>query len=167
MGRPEGKLSYPETITEPKREKKHLFFPGRDSASEKPKMLRLLKPLSSLFLFIKVFSFSCSLGTYMCLNLVTDSELQFSDDPVFSGEVWQFICFRAIWYIQHSFWCCCWLVAESCLTFCDPMDCRPPCCSVHGICQARILEQVATSFSRGSSGPRDQACLSRIGRWIL
>ena len=37
--------------------------------------------------------------------------------------------------------------------FCDPMDCRPPGSSVHGISQARILEWVAISFSRGSSGP--------------
>ena len=32
--------------------------------------------------------------------------------------------------------------AESCSTLCDPMDCRPPGSSVHGISQARILEWV-------------------------
>ena len=32
------------------------------------------------------------------------------------------------------------LVAQSCPTFCDPMDCSPPGSSVHGILQARILE---------------------------
>ena len=48
------------------------------------------------------------------------------------------------------------LVAQSCLTFCDPMDCGPPGSSVHGILQVRILEWVAISFSRGSSWPRDQ-----------
>ena len=31
-------------------------------------------------------------------------------------------------------------VTESCLTFCDPMDCSLPGSSVHGILQARILE---------------------------
>ena len=36
------------------------------------------------------------------------------------------------------------------------MDCSPPGSSVHGISQARILEWVAISFSRGSSQPRDQ-----------
>ena len=36
-------------------------------------------------------------------------------------------------------------------TFCDPVDCSPPGSSVHGISQARILEWVAISFSRGSS----------------
>ena len=42
-------------------------------------------------------------------------------------------------------------VAQSCPTLCDPMD-----VIVHGILQARILNWVATSFSRGSSQPRDQ-----------
>ena len=51
--------------------------------------------------------------------------------------------------------CMCVLVAQSCLTLCDPMDCSPPDFSVHGILQARILEWVAIPFSRGSSGPRD------------
>ena len=36
------------------------------------------------------------------------------------------------------------------------MDCSPPGSSVHGILQARILEWVAISFSRGASQPRDQ-----------
>ena len=45
-------------------------------------------------------------------------------------------------------------VVQSCLTLCDRMDYRLPGSSVHGIFQARILEQVAISFSRGSSQPR-------------
>ena len=43
------------------------------------------------------------------------------------------------------------LVTQSCLTLYDPMDCSPPGSSVHRILQARILEWVAISFSRGSS----------------
>ena len=42
-------------------------------------------------------------------------------------------------------------VARSHPTFCDPKDCSPPGSSVHGILQARILEWVAISYSRGSS----------------
>ena len=42
-------------------------------------------------------------------------------------------------------------VAQSCLTLCDPMDYSLPGSSIHGIFQARVLEWVATSFSRGSS----------------
>ena len=40
--------------------------------------------------------------------------------------------------------------AQSCLTFCNPMD-----YTVHAILQARILEWVAIPFSRGSSQPKD------------
>ena len=39
--------------------------------------------------------------------------------------------------------------------FSDPMDCSLPGSSVHGTLQARVLEWVAISFSRGSSRPRD------------
>ena len=45
------------------------------------------------------------------------------------------------------------LVAQSCLTICDAMDCRPPGSSVHGTLQAGILEWVAMPFSRGSFNP--------------
>ena len=38
------------------------------------------------------------------------------------------------------------LVAQSCLTLCNPMDCSPTGSSVHGILQARILEWTATPF---------------------
>ena len=40
------------------------------------------------------------------------------------------------------------------------MDCSPPGSSVLGISQARILEQVSISFSRGSSRPRDRTHVS-------
>ena len=53
-------------------------------------------------------------------------------------------------------------VAQLCPTLCDPMDYNPQGSSVHGISQARILEWVAISSSRGSSWPRDQARVSCI-----
>ena len=43
------------------------------------------------------------------------------------------------------------LVAQSCPTLCNPMDCSPPGSSVCGILQARIQEWVAIPFSRESS----------------
>ena len=46
------------------------------------------------------------------------------------------------------------------LWLCNAMDCSPPGSSVRGILQARILEWVAISFSRGSSRPRDQTHVS-------
>ena len=59
-------------------------------------------------------------------------------------------------------------VTQLCPTLCDPVDSSPPGSSVHGILQARILEWVAISFSRGSSQPRDQTQVSRIaGRCFI
>ena len=67
--------------------------------------------------------------------------------------------------MSESRWC--WLkgvfsmcansVTQLCLTLCSP-----PGFSVHGIFQARTLEQLAISFSRGSSRPRDQTCVSWV-----
>ena len=48
---------------------------------------------------------------------------------------------------------------RSCLTLYNSMDCSPPGSSVRGILQARILEWVAISFSRGSSRPRQVGSL--------
>ena len=59
---------------------------------------------------------------------------------------------------------CC---VPSCLTLWEPMDCSSPSSSVCGILQVRILEWVAISFFRGSSWPRDQTCISCIGRRFL
>ena len=47
------------------------------------------------------------------------------------------------------------LVTESCPTLCDPMDCPHQALLSMGFLQARVLEWVAVSFSRGSSLPRD------------
>ena len=59
------------------------------------------------------------------------------------------------------------LAAQLCLTLCDPVDCSPQGSSVHGIFQARILEWLAISYSRGSFPSRDQTHVSCIGREIL
>ena len=61
----------------------------------------------------------------------------------------------------------CICVLSSCTTLCNPMGCSPPVSSVHGIFQARILEQVAISFSRDSSQPRERTRISCTGRQIL
>ena len=55
----------------------------------------------------------------------------------------------------HLHWFLCVVVAQLCPTLCDPMDCNLSGFSVHGIFQARILEWVDISFSRGFSQPRD------------
>ena len=53
-------------------------------------------------------------------------------------------------------------VAQSSPTLCDPMDCSLPGASVQGIFQARVLEWVPISFSRGSSWLRDWTLVSCI-----
>ena len=59
------------------------------------------------------------------------------------------------------------LVVQSIPTLCDLMDCSLPGSSIHRILQARILEWVAISFSRGSSWPRDRTRVSCIaGRFF-
>ena len=50
---------------------------------------------------------------------------------------------------------------------CDPVDCSSPHSSVYGILQARILQWIVISFSRGSSQPRDGNQVSCIGRQVL
>ena len=44
----------------------------------------------------------------------------------------------------------------------DPMDCRPPGSSIHGIFQATILEWTAIPSSKGSSPPRDWTLVRKI-----
>ena len=79
---------------------------------------------------------------------------------------------NCVWLVGRCIWELCTIAscffvnlsegAQSCLTRSDPMDCSLPCSSVHEIFQARVLEWVAISFSRGSSQPRDRTRVSRI-----
>ena len=65
---------------------------------------------------------------------------------------------------------CVFSVTELCLTLCGSMDCNLTDSSVHGIPQARILEWVAISFSKGSFWTRDRTHVSYVsytGRWLL
>ena len=63
--------------------------------------------------------------------------------------------------------CCCCLIAKTYPMLSDLMDYSPPGSSVHGISQARILEWVDISFSRGSYWIRNRTCVSCTGRRIL
>ena len=73
--------------------------------------------------------------------------------------------------MQYAIYVCmCAKSLQSYLTLCDPIDCSSPGFSVAGISQARMLEWIAMSSSRGSSGPRDGTHISYIpciGRWVL
>ena len=81
-------------------------------------------------------------------------------------------------YDVHSIWRCQYYMyaaaaaksLQSCPTLSDPIDHSPPGSSVHGTLQARTLEWVAVSSSRGSSQPRDRTHVSYgscIGRQVL
>ena len=66
--------------------------------------------------------------------------------------------------------CIACVCTQSCPIFCNPVDCSPPGSPVRGILQARILEWVAISSSRGSSRTGDQTRVSHvscIGRWVF
>ena len=58
-----------------------------------------------------------------------------------------------------------WMVAKLCLTLETPWTAARQ--ALPGTSQARILEWVAISFSKGSSPPRDRTFISCIGRQVL
>ena len=83
---------------------------------------------------------------WVCWNTISNSHrdffLLFS---LFKIEVWLLSCFSLVWLF----------------------DCSPPGSSVHGILQARILEWIAISFSRGFSQLRDQTLVSHTASRLL
>ena len=90
----------------------------------------------------------------------SERQMKFASHPtaIFSGWVCACVCWGG-----GVAGCVC-VHAQFCLTLWDPMDCRLPDSSVQGIFQARILEWVAISSSRGSSWPRDWTRVSCLGR---
>jgi len=81
-----------------------------------------------ILFFLFKFFFYFFIGVQLLYNVVLLSTTQQSESAVLSG-----------------------LVAKSCPTLATPWTVAHPGSSVHGISQARILEWVAISFSRGSS----------------
>ena len=80
------------------------------------------------------------------------------------SSLFLFLWVTSFWFKSGSLYliggtCVCAKSLWSCLTHCDPMDCRLPGSSLHGILQTRILEWVAVPSSKGSSWPRDQTCV--------
>ena len=78
-------------------------------------------------------------------------------EPVFSPVKWE-QAYKVVVFVYSLSYI--WI-------FLQLLDYSPPGSSVHGICQARILEWVDISSSRESSQPSNPTFLSRIGRWIL
>ena len=113
-------------------------------------------------LYWKIISFSCLIE----LSRTSSTKLK---KAVISGGILASFLMGVIQVSLYDVWWCVCEVAQSCPTLCDPVDYSPPDSSVHGILQARILEWVAISFSRGSSQPRDRTWVSCIAgrRFIL
>ena len=84
----------------------------------------------------------------------------FATHPLPSGNN-AFLLDKGMWLSYLFFMCVCVCVCAQWLS-CNPMDCRPPGSSVHGILQARILEWVAISSSRGFSQHMDRTSVSCI-----
>ena len=55
--------------------------------------------------------------------------------------------------------------SQSWMNLCNPMDCSPSGSSVHGIFQARMLERIAISYSRGPCPPRDRTHPLHLLHW--
>ena len=103
------------------------------------------------------------------------SGLIFLKKLFFLHLVASFLCQRSVDYICVGLFLASLFSSADLFVHCSPVTCCFDCClslicvqlfatlmdapgsSVHGIFQARILEWVAISFSRGSSQPRDQA----------
>ena len=124
-----------------------------------------------------------ALSFYFCLfftyRRIWHINTCFWQNPEVSKVSWRYLKYNRIFSVNiftirynistSKFWsyCCCCLVAKLCLTLYDLMNYSPSGSSIRGISQARILEWVAISFSRGSSQPRDQTCISCIaGRFF-
>ena len=102
-------------------------------------------------IFMPVLEFQCA----KCFLVGNENDLKKKKKQNTKNSSW--VLFFKKWKVKV-------LVTQSCGTLCDPMDSSPPGSSVHGILQGRILEWVASPFSRGSSWPKDQTLVFYIAR---
>ena len=132
-----------------------------------------LKNLNQTHTHTEDYPFNPELPWYLCRKYVWDC--------IYAFKIFLYI--MMFWHLKNlsgwretthprasQFLCMCAKSPQSCPTLCDAMDCSPPGSSVHGICQARILEWVAMPTSRGSSWSRDRTRISYVScidRWVL
>ena len=110
-----------------------------------------------------IFHFHIKQITNKDLLLVTGNDTQYFA-ITFKGKecekesiylsIYMCVCVLICMYV--SIYMCVYSVTQLCLTLCKPKDSSPPGSSVHEIFQARILECVAISYSRESSGASNQ-----------
>ena len=98
----------------------------------------------------RTYSYARTLEASECVSLVPGKSYLLVKPGVTGLVTWTtlFYSLDRLLLMVHTHACS---VAQSCPTLCDPMDSSPPCSSVHGILQARILEWVAVSSSSGQS----------------
>ena len=106
------------------------------------------------------------LNSFRSLTFLSLKELEIASTSWFASTIpiWRWlevinhsVLDAGMWWLSHR------VVSDSC----DPMDYSLPGSSVHEISQARILEWVGISYSRGSSWFKDQTCISCTGNTIL
>ena len=133
---------------------------GGERVNLKGKRLRKCSASRSLVAKLSSVTF-CLWAASLCLGPVD----VFSQTSVVSTH--SYLSFRRLMCRKKVFFPACVVHAQSCVTLRNPVNGSPPGSCVHGILQARILEWVAISSSRGSSQPRDQTHISCIGKQIL
>ena len=113
--------------------------------------------------FVYLFMFSCT-GPLLMLTLFSSIM-----SGVLDKQYGRIVSFAIIWTYHKKFYTCqsgvgngmcvcvcvCVCISHSVMSDCGRLDCSPPGSSVHGILQARILEWVTISYSRGSFRHRD------------
>ena len=115
-------------------------------------------------LFLKTGEWELHTLKYEVINRWLDAKLKKCMPNIFRF-LYEVESIHAITQFLCASMCAC-SVTKLCLTLWDPMGCSTPGSFVPGISQARILEWIAISFSRGSSWPGFKPCLL-LGRWIL
>ena len=112
--------------------------------------------VSILLIYVLYFYISRALIHQVCYFFIILYRIRWEKFTSF----WQVKNMLYLNYVSFMYVCAQWL---SHIWLVDPMECSLPRLSVHGLLQARILERVAISYSRGSSQPRDQTHVSSIG----
>ena len=97
----------------------------------------------------------CQMSPNSCRLWITEIEIKCSKKVcMFFSYLSNPVLFKVLQRNKTNSMCVC-LLTKSCLTLGNPMDYSLPSSSVHGISQARTLEWVVISFSRGSSRLKD------------